>query len=86
MKRDTHYNVIGPVVQRLRKQRAWSQATLAERLRTTRWKISRSGLAKIECRGVWVGDFELLYLAACRTSARRASEAFAMTQNFVGVR
>ena len=29
MKRDTHYNVIGPVVQRLRKQRGWSQAKLA---------------------------------------------------------
>ena len=61
MKRDTHYNVIGPVVQRLRKQRGWSQARLAERLLSVGWRISRSGLAKIECRVVWVGDFELLY-------------------------
>ena len=61
MKRDMHYNVIGPVVQRLRKQRGWSQATLAERLQSIGWRISRSGLAKIECRVVWVGDFELLY-------------------------
>ena len=61
MKRDTHYNVIGPVVRRLRKQRGWSQARLSERLQSAGWRISRSGLAKIECRMVWVGDFELLY-------------------------
>ena len=61
MKRDTHYNVIGPVVRRLRKQRGWSQAMLAGRLQSAGWRISRSGLAKIECRMVWVGDFELLY-------------------------
>lgn len=61
MRRDTHCNVIGPVVQRLRKQRGWSQAKLAEHLQSAGWNISRSGLAKIECRVVWVGDFELLY-------------------------
>lgn len=61
MRRDTHCNIIGPVVQRLRKQRGWSQAKLAERLQSAGWNISRSGLAKIECRVVWVGDFELLY-------------------------
>lgn len=61
MKRDTHCNVVGPVVQRLRKERGWSQAKLAERLQSAGWNISRSGLAKIECRLVWVGDFELLY-------------------------
>ncbi len=61
MKRDTHCNVVGPVVRRLRKQHGWSQAKLAERLQSAGWNISRSGLAKIECRVVWVGDFELLY-------------------------
>ena len=61
MKRETHVNVIGPVVQRLRKRRRWSQAKLAELLQAAGWNISRSGLAKIECRVVWVGDFELLY-------------------------
>ena len=61
MKRDTHYNIIGPVVRHLRKQRGWSQARLSERLQSAGWRISRSGLAKIECRMVWVGDFELLY-------------------------
>ena len=46
MRRDTHCNVIGPVVQRLRKQRGWSQAKLAEHLQSAGWKISRSGLAR----------------------------------------
>lgn len=61
MKRETHFNVVGPIVQQLRKQRGWSQAKLAERLQSAGWNISRSGLAKIECRVVWVGDFELFY-------------------------
>ena len=61
MKRDTHCNVVGPAVRRLRKRQGWSQAKLAERLQDAGWNISRSGLAKIECRVVWVGDFELIY-------------------------
>jgi transcriptional regulator with XRE-family HTH domain len=61
MKRDTHLNVIGPEIRRIRKQRGWSQSKLALRLQSVGWQISRSGLATIECRIVWVGDFELLY-------------------------
>lgn len=61
MNRDTHCNIIGPVVRRLRKRRGWSQAKLADRLQIAGWNINRSGVAKIECRVVWVGDFELLY-------------------------
>ena len=61
MKRDTHLNVIGPEVRRIRKQRGWSQSKLALHLQSVGWNISRSGLAKIECRIMWVGDFELLY-------------------------
>ena len=61
MKRDTHLNVIGPEIRRIRKQRGWSQSKLALRLQSVGWNISRSGLAKIECRIMWVGDFELLY-------------------------
>jgi hypothetical protein len=60
MKRDTHLNVIGPEIRRIRKQRGWSQSKLALRLQSVGWNISRSGLAKIECRIMWVGDFELL--------------------------
>ena len=61
MTRETHANVIGPIVRHHRKQRGWSQVKLAERLQAAGWNISRSGLAKIECRIVWVGDFEMLY-------------------------
>lgn len=61
MKRDTHLNVIGPEIRRIRKQRGWSQSKLALHLQSVGWNISRSGLAKIECRIMWVGDFELLY-------------------------
>jgi hypothetical protein len=61
MKRDTHLNVIGPEIRRIRKQRGWSQSKLAHHLQPVGWNISRSGLAKIECRIMGVGDFELLY-------------------------
>ncbi|HEX8294805.1 MAG TPA: helix-turn-helix transcriptional regulator [Chthoniobacteraceae bacterium] len=64
MKRDTHLNVIGPEIRRIRKQRGWSQSKLALRLQSVGWQISRSALAKIECRIVWVGDFELLYFVS----------------------
>ena len=61
MKRDTHLNIMG-------RKFAHSQAArlvaikLALHLQICGWNISRSGLAKIECRVVWVGDFELLYV------------------------
>jgi DNA-binding XRE family transcriptional regulator len=61
MKRDTPLNVIGPEIRRIRKQRGWSQSKLAHHLQSVGWNISRSSLAKIECRIMWVGDFELLY-------------------------
>ena len=34
---------------------------LALKLQMAGWDISRSGIAKIECQLVWVGDFELFY-------------------------
>ena len=83
MKRDTHLNVIGPEIRRIRKQRGWSQSKLALRLQSVGWNISRSGLAKIECRIMWVGDFELLYfvrrsvseLENCFRATRRSSRS-----------
>ena len=59
----THRNVVGAEIRRRRKQVRWSQARLANHLRAAGLDISRSGLAKIECGVVWVGDFELLYFA-----------------------
>lgn len=61
MKRETYLNVIGPEIRRIRRQRGWSQSKLAEHLKSAGWDITRSSLAKIECRIVWVGDFEVLY-------------------------
>lgn len=58
-----HRNVVGAEVRRRRKQLRWSQARLANHLQAAGLDISRSSLAKIECGVVWVGDFELLYLA-----------------------
>ena len=63
MKPENQFNVTGPLIQHLRKQCGWTQQKLAERLRAAGWKISRSSLAKIECRIVRVADFELLYFA-----------------------
>ncbi len=59
MKQKSHFNVTGPIVRHLRKQRGWSQQKLAERLQDAGWKISRSSLAKVECQIVRVGDFDL---------------------------
>lgn len=59
----THRNVVGAEVRRRRKQLRWSQARFANHLQAAGLDISRSSLAKIECGVVWVGDFELLYLA-----------------------
>jgi len=55
-------NVVGPQIRKLRYGRGWSQSELAVRLQLAGWDISRSGLAKIESKLVWVGDFELFYL------------------------
>ncbi len=44
MKRDTHLNIIGPEIRRIRKQRGWSQSKLALHLQSVGWNISRSGL------------------------------------------
>ena len=54
-------NVIGPQIRRLRYQRGWSQNILAIKLQIEGWDISRSGVAKIECRLVHVGDYRLFY-------------------------
>lgn len=59
----THRNVVGAEVRRRRRQLRWSQSRLSDYLKIAGLAISRSGLAKVECGVVWVGDFELLYFA-----------------------
>jgi transcriptional regulator with XRE-family HTH domain len=59
----THRNLVGTEIRRRRLQLGWSQAKTARHLELAGLAISRSGLAKIECGMLWVGDFELLYFA-----------------------
>lgn len=54
-------NLIGPQVRKLRNQKNWTQEQLAGALQRAGLDISRSGLAKIEARMVWVADHELLF-------------------------
>ncbi|MFT4177113.1 MAG: helix-turn-helix transcriptional regulator [Luteolibacter sp.] len=54
-------NLIGPQIRKLRFQRGWTQDQLAGALQREGLDISRSGLAKIESRMVWVGDHEVLF-------------------------
>ena len=57
----THRNLVGTEIRRRRRHLGWSQSRLAHRLQLAGLHISRSGLAKIECGMLWVGDFELLH-------------------------
>ena len=59
----THRNVVGTEIRRRRLHHGWSQSRMARHLEVAGLTISRSGLAKIECGMLWVGDFELLYFA-----------------------
>ena len=56
-------NIVGPVVRRLRTERALTQAQLAAKLNVLGWDLSRGTLAKIESQFRWVADSELLLLA-----------------------
>jgi transcriptional regulator with XRE-family HTH domain len=60
---DSSRNVVGPQIRKLRFQKKWTQEFLAERLQLAGWDCTRSRLAKIEARQIWVADFELLYFA-----------------------
>ncbi|MFT3990592.1 MAG: helix-turn-helix transcriptional regulator [Luteolibacter sp.] len=54
-------NLIGPQVRKLRSRRGWTQDQLAGALQRAGWDLSRSGVAKVEARMVWVGDDQMLY-------------------------
>lgn len=54
-------NLIGPQVRKLRARKGWTQDQLAGALQRAGWDLSRSGVAKVEARMVWVGDHELLF-------------------------
>ncbi len=56
-----HLNLIGPQVRKLRYKLGWSQHMLSIKLQLAGWDVSRSTVAKIESRRVWVGDYQLFY-------------------------
>ena len=56
-------NIVGPQVRKMRMAKGWSQRQLAGRLQLEGLDVSRSGVAKIESQLVWIGDYELFYLA-----------------------
>lgn len=56
-----HHNLIGPQVRKLRYKQGWSQSMLSIKLQLAGWDVTRSTVAKIESRLVWVGDFQLFY-------------------------
>jgi transcriptional regulator with XRE-family HTH domain len=58
-----HKNLVGPQVRKLRYQRGWKQKDLAAKLQILGWDIDRASVSKIESQLVWVGDFEMFYLA-----------------------
>ena len=57
-------NIVGPLVRKRRYSLGWTQAELAVKLQIAGWDLDRSGVSKLESGSVWVGDFEMLYLAA----------------------
>ena len=57
-------NLIARQVSRLRYQRGWTQDELADILQKTGWRISRSGISKIEGGSMYVPDFRLIWLAS----------------------
>ena len=58
-----HKNLVGPQVRKLRYQHGWKQKDLAAKLQILGWDIDRASVSKIESQLVWVGDFEMFYLA-----------------------
>ena len=56
-----HHNLIGPQIRRLRYKQGWSQNMLSIKLQLAGWDVTRSTVAKIESRLIWVGDFQLFY-------------------------
>jgi transcriptional regulator with XRE-family HTH domain len=73
-----HKNLVGPQVRKLRYQRGWKQKDLAAKLQILGWDIDRASVSKIESQLVWVGDFEMFYLAAAlRVDVKELFPAFA---------
>ncbi|HEY3756233.1 MAG TPA: helix-turn-helix transcriptional regulator [Opitutaceae bacterium] len=57
-------NIVGIQVRRIRGELALSQDEVAARCQRAGWDIDRFTIARIEAGSRWVGDFEVLELAA----------------------
>ena len=57
-------NICGPQVRKIRSRLGWSQPRLAAECQLAGWDVSRDIIARIEGQTRWVGDFELVRLAA----------------------
>ena len=56
-------NLAGRLVNKLRNERGWTQDELADRLQQAGWRVSRSGLSKIEGGLVYVHDYQVQIFA-----------------------
>ena len=61
MSLSNHKNAAGPTIRKLRNQHGWTQDQLAAKLQVLGWDCTRSWLAKIEARQVYLKDYEVLY-------------------------
>ena len=64
MSQQTYKNLVGPKIRTLRLKCSCTQEMLAQSLCDMGWNISRSTLAKIEARLVYVNDSEPLYFVS----------------------
>jgi transcriptional regulator with XRE-family HTH domain len=56
-------NLVGPQLQKLRKDRRWTQHDLSTKLRSMGWKVSRTGVAQMEVTQKRITDCDLIFLA-----------------------
>ena len=56
-------NVVGPMVQKYRNRKGWTQAVLAQKLQLQGWSIGVGSLGKLEAQLRRVPDCELMFLA-----------------------
>jgi transcriptional regulator with XRE-family HTH domain len=57
-------NIIGPTIRACRRERGWTQETLATALCGVGYPATRAGVSKVEARLVRVRDYHVLYFAA----------------------
>ena len=59
---ESHKNVVGPRVRKLRWEKKLKQKELAAQLELAGWQLDRAGVSKVESRFIKVSDCQLLCL------------------------